>query len=284
MASARSQTAKVWNGWRAISIFEKEPGSLLPEAYRKFWHEWKLMTPTAVHYIPKESKWERNDVTGEVLPIQNVAVPVKYPYEHNLGIWGGEGIIKGFQKRSPYKRRVPHFWVPVLKRSVVYSEVLNKHISVIVTDRTIRLINDNYGFDHYLLKTPACDLKSLLALTLKRKVLLELNNKCPTYTADKMKQEEIYNQYKQYLSAYTAEDIEWYGYTFRQACEKFKKDQEALNTVQPLKHMYRSQLIEQLRTAGIKEAGETNSNEIEQIYNETSWIQKINPFGKKQET
>lgn len=60
------QVSKVWNGWRSIKIFEKEPGSLLPEAYRKFWREWRLMTPTAVHYIPKEEKWERNELTGEV--------------------------------------------------------------------------------------------------------------------------------------------------------------------------------------------------------------------------
>lgn len=60
------QIPKVWNGWRSIKAFEKEPGSLLPEAYRKFWLEWKIAAPTAVHYIPKESKWERNEITGEV--------------------------------------------------------------------------------------------------------------------------------------------------------------------------------------------------------------------------
>lgn len=57
---------RVCNGWRAVKIFDKEPGSLLPEAYVKFWREWKLATPTAVHHIPKESKWERNEITGEV--------------------------------------------------------------------------------------------------------------------------------------------------------------------------------------------------------------------------
>lgn len=67
-------------------------------------------------------------------------------------MWGGEGVVQGFQKRDKYRRRVPHFWVPILKRSVVYSEILNKYISVVVTDRTINLINSNYGFDHYLLK------------------------------------------------------------------------------------------------------------------------------------
>lgn len=86
------------------------------------------------------------------IPVQNVPLPVQYPKEHHQQMWGGEGVIQGFQKRDQRSRRVPHFWFPILKRSVVYSEVLNKYFSVIVTDRTISLINANYGFDHYLLK------------------------------------------------------------------------------------------------------------------------------------
>lgn len=69
-----------------------------------------------------------------------------------MHIWGGEGIVQGFQKKIWHQRGVPHFWVPTLKRSVVYSEVLDKYMSVIVTERAIELINTNYGFDHYLLK------------------------------------------------------------------------------------------------------------------------------------
>lgn len=75
-----------------------------------------------------------------------------YPKEAEMHIWGGEGIIQGFQKRDLYQRRVPHFWVPRLQRSAVYSEILDKYISVIVTNRAIHLIQAHYGFDHYLLK------------------------------------------------------------------------------------------------------------------------------------
>lgn len=86
-------------------------------------------------------------------PVQNVPIPLKFPPESNKQIWGGEGIIQGFLKKHKiYKRRVPHFWFPQLKRSVVYSEVLDKYMSVVVTPRTINLINENFGFDHYLLK------------------------------------------------------------------------------------------------------------------------------------
>jgi hypothetical protein len=64
---------------------------------------------------------------------------------------GGEGIVKGFEKRHPLRRRVPKFWVPVLRRSVVHSEVLGTYMPVIVTERVIQLIHENHGFDYYLL-------------------------------------------------------------------------------------------------------------------------------------
>lgn len=86
------------------------------------------------------------------MPIQNIPFPIKYPKEYDEQLWGGEGVIQGFEKRNRTKRRVPHFWVPQLKRSVVYSEILNKYISVVVTNRALNLIHSNYGFDHYILK------------------------------------------------------------------------------------------------------------------------------------
>lgn len=67
----------------------------LPAAYKKFWQEWKILKPVAVHYVPQDSKWKRDDITGEVLPVQNVPIPLKHPLEINDGIWGGESVIKG---------------------------------------------------------------------------------------------------------------------------------------------------------------------------------------------
>jgi large subunit ribosomal protein L28 len=249
----------------------------LPAAYRKFWEEWRIKRPTAVHFIPKEGKFERNPLTGEVRPIQNVPIPLMFPKESHDGIWGGEGIIKGFQKRTPYKRRVPHFWVPVLRRSVVYSEVLNEYLSVIVTDRTIDLIHECHGFDHYLLKTPACDLRSKLALQIKRKVLLNLQDGCTNWADQQGRQQTVLKDYRPYLEQYTAEEIEWYGLTFEEAILKMKKQIDAANPVVPHKVIFRSRLIEQLQEAGITEAqtGEQETSET------SSWMTKINPFAKK---
>jgi hypothetical protein len=48
----------------------------LPEAYKKFWYEWKKQKPTPVHYIPEPGKWKRNPETEEVYVACN-SLPVK---------------------------------------------------------------------------------------------------------------------------------------------------------------------------------------------------------------
>ncbi|XP_056634302.1 39S ribosomal protein L28, mitochondrial [Diorhabda sublineata] len=279
-----TKAVKTLGLFQKATELDKGLASRLPEAYKKFYREWKFTQPAAVHYIPEPGKWKRNEVTGELLPVQNIPLPVFYPKESHNHIWGGEGIVQGFLKRDKYRRRVPHFWVPILKRSVVYSEVLDKYISVVVTDRALNLINTHYGLDHYLLKTPACDLRSLLALTLKRKILQELRDGCPTFSNNPKKQKHVLEQYKQYLTAYTSEEIDWYGYSLTEACRIFqtKIEAEEQSKIVPLKQVYRAELIEKLKAASISESAE-QPQQIEQAET-ASWLQKMNPFGKKHET
>ncbi|XP_068628214.1 large ribosomal subunit protein bL28m [Battus philenor] len=281
MASSRIQATarQLSKTFKKKSRFDIGIASELPQAYKKFWREWKVLKPAAVHFIPQESKWKRDEFTGETLPVQNIPIPLKHPAEIHEGIWGGEAVIKGFQKRDERRRRVPHYWVPVLKRTVVRSEVLNTHLSVTVTDRTINLINDHYGFDHYLLKTPACDLVSMLALKLKKQILIELMNGCPRYANNPQKQKEIYDEYKTYLSSYTPEEIEWYGLTWYEALTKVAKQKEAENKPVPLKNIYRKKLVEKLKAAET----EDKNNATDEISTTTSWLSKMNPFGKKDE-
>ncbi|XP_043510014.1 39S ribosomal protein L28, mitochondrial [Frieseomelitta varia] len=244
-------------------------GAALPEEYKKFWKEWKR-TPTAVHYIEQKGKYVKNEETGEVRPVQNVPLPLLYPEEFHKGIWGGEAVIQGFTKKHKYARRYPHFWFPTLKKSVVYSEVLDKYISIVVTNRTIDLINEHYGFDHYLLKTPACDLKSELALKIKREILLSLADKT-LYPDDPLKREEIYNNYKEYLTAYTRDEIEWYGLTYKEACKKWIKHYAEKEKVMPLKLQYRAELIAELE--------QEKSQEVEKTV--TKWKLPWNPFSSR---
>ncbi|XP_076181840.1 mitochondrial ribosomal protein L28 [Ptiloglossa arizonensis] len=258
-----------------ITRWTKGIGAELPNEYKKFWKEWKIQQPTAVHYIKQEGTYWRNEETEVVSPIQNVPIPLLYPKELHQGIWGGEAVIQGFQKKGQYHRRYPHFWFPQLKKSVVYSEVLDTYMSVIVTNRTIHLIHEHYGFDHYLLKTPACDLVSELALKIKRKILLALVDKT-LYPTDPVKKEEIYAKYKEYITVYTREEIEWYGLTYKEACKKWIKQKQELKQVQPLKMIYRSQLIAQLKN--------NDHIEVKQVETYSSWLRKLNPLAKNSNT
>lgn len=60
------QTVKTLGVFKKLTKLDKGLGPRLPEAYKKFYKEWKLTEPTAVHYIPEEGTWKRNEVTGEV--------------------------------------------------------------------------------------------------------------------------------------------------------------------------------------------------------------------------
>lgn len=250
-------------------------GAALPLEYKKFWKEWKK-NPAAVHYIEKEGTY-RKTIHGEVLPVQNVPIPLLHIKESDNGIWGGEAIVQGFKKKGKYKRRVPHFWIPHLKMSVVYSEVLDTYMNIVVTQRTINLINENHGFDYYLLKTEACDLKTLLALRLKRQILLALVDKT-LYPDNPEKRAEVYAKYEKYLKNYTREEIEWYGLSYPEACNKWLKLNETVP--QPLKIQYRSELIAKLKENKIKEA----ENVDVVVPEETSWLNKLNPFSKSPKT
>lgn len=48
--------------------------------------------------------------------------------------------------------RIAHWWFPRLKRTVVYSDILDEYMSVSVTERTLKLIDQHAGFDSYILE------------------------------------------------------------------------------------------------------------------------------------
>lgn len=123
----------------------------LPEAYKKFYFEW-MDRPQPVHYIPKAGKYARNPETGITQPVQNIPLPTMFPKEFDNCLLGGESIVKGYYKSGPQIRKFPHFWVPTLKRTAVYSEILNKHMEVLATDRVIQLIHHYKGFDEYVMQ------------------------------------------------------------------------------------------------------------------------------------
>lgn len=172
-------------------------GKLLPAEFLKFREECRL-PKTPVHYISKPGKYERDELTGEVKPVQNVPLPLLFPRESHQGIWGGEAVIKGFTKKKLLVRRCPHFWTPQLKKTVVRSEILNKFMSMVVTERTMELIHQHYGFDNYILETKGNDLQSFLALSIKREMLKAIHAGCPALKDEPEKQQEILAKYKKF--------------------------------------------------------------------------------------
>lgn len=134
-----------------LDVFARGTAALLPEAYHKFYDEWKE-TPEPVHYVPRAGRYTRNEATGIVTPVQNVPIPLKYPLEFENCLLGGEAVVKGHYKTRPRIRRFPHFWIPNIKRTIVYSEILNNHMEVLATERAIQLINHYKGFDEYIMQ------------------------------------------------------------------------------------------------------------------------------------
>lgn len=184
-------------GTKIKTKFDYGLASKLPPAYHKFLAEYNEPA-SPVHFVPKSGKYVRNEETGQVTPIQNVPIPLKFPNESHQGIWGGEAVIKGFRQPDIRSRRIPRYWVPVLRREVVHSAILNKYMSLQVTERTIELIHKHKGFDNYILETKASDLQSYLALSLKREMIKAIQNGLPDLADNPAQQKELLAKYQQY--------------------------------------------------------------------------------------
>lgn len=251
-------------------------GKHLPAAYRKYVDELN-QKPSAVHHIPPKEKYRRDPVTGVVTRLQDDPPPILYPKSFQKGLWGGAGILKGFAHPRVKEEEIPWYWVPKFETSVVYSEVLDIFITTVVTKRTIQLIHKHKGFDHYLLQTPACDLRSDLALKIKRNILLALDKKELPHT-DPEKREQVYNSFRHYLQKYDSEYIQWYGLKIHEAIHKMLDEQEkAKGDPQPLKHFYRQQFIQELK----EEASRKVEEEPSTSSTLTSILGRFNPFKRK---
>jgi large subunit ribosomal protein L28 len=197
---------------------------------------------------------------------------VVYPKEADEGLWGGEGVVKGFLKyRKFYGHYTPKYWFPTLLKTTVYSEILDKYLKVVVTKRTLRLIDDAYGFDHYILNTPVQDLRSQLGLNLRRMMLVALVKR-DFHLNDPQKRDMVYNKFKQY--EVPLEEAEWFGLTTAQAITRQKVIEAYQNQTQPLKIKFAAELVEKLKE--LKEKGELPAPEETE-----SWMEKIkDPFRK----
>lgn len=203
-----------------------------------------LAEPKPVHWIPDTRKYTY-DKHGTRVPVQNHPIHVRYPAQCNKGLWAGEGIVVCYAKkevkkpRDIFSPRIPKWYNPLVVNRVLYSEILDRWLTIPCTNRAMDLIDDAFGLDHYILKTSERDLNSKLGMDLKREMLVALAKKS-LYPNDLEKREKIYNRYKQY--EIPLEEAEWVGLSISEALDKARRLEEARPVV-PLKTILTEQFI-----------------------------------------
>ncbi|KAM9584454.1 large ribosomal subunit protein bL28m isoform 1-T1 [Trichechus inunguis] len=224
--------------------------SRLPQHYLRTLKE--APTPTPVHYRPHGAKFKINPKNGQRERVEDVPIPLYYPPESQLGLWGGEGWILGHRYVSNHKRskRVRKIWKPQLFQRELYSEILDKKFSVTVTMRTLDLIDEAFGFDFYILKTPKEDLCSKFGMDLKRGMLLRLARQDPQlHPDDPERRAAIYDKYREFVVPEA--EAEWVGLTLDEAVEKQRLLEEKDPT--PLFKDYVDELVGQLQRQALSE-------------------------------
>lgn len=111
---------------------------------------------------------------------------------------------------------MPWWFRPGLRQSVAYSEILDRHMLITMTERTRRLIEEAAGFDNYILRVgktrptfswdeaPFClqthqlDLRSRAGMRLKREMLLALIRK-DLRPADPRRRDKIIQKYEKFI-------------------------------------------------------------------------------------
>jgi len=199
-----------------------------------------------------------------------------FPKEADEGLWGGEGLIAGLRCRglriAPV--HVPRMWKSKLMSRVFYSEILDKWMEIVVTTRTLDLIDEAHGFDMYILKTHEVDLKSRLGMRLKRDMLLALARRS-IYPNDPIKRDAICDKYREFVI--TEEESEWVGLSLYEAEQKQHdvEEEERKKSTRPLKVDLFDSLSAKLSKITLTE------NEMADP-SVSSWIKKLSPFQDKQ--
>lgn len=183
--------------------------------------------------------------TGRVERVTDTPIPVWYPTQCDTQIWGGEGLPRIFYKyRTFFGAYTPRIHHPNLFDTVMYSEILDKHMKLVMTESAMMQVDDAEGFDNYLLKTPVEDFKSRLALRLRRKLLISLAKE-DYFPDDPEKHKYIKEKYKDYVVP--LEEAEYHGLEIKEAVTKLKIDEQKGRETIPLKVLYAEALLNELK-------------------------------------
>ncbi|KAI6180938.1 39S ribosomal protein L28, mitochondrial [Aphelenchoides besseyi] len=234
----------------------------LPFHYQQRYWRNVLSDAQPVHYEPPAQSlmWDTKrliEVELEDYPIR----PLPNVPEMQQGLWGGEGVVKGYRESAPFvkkkvlpRRWYPRWWFPEYYNAILYSEVLDQYLKITVTYRSQRLIDEAYGLDFYLLKTPEIDVNSKLGNRLKRAILVKLAQG-NYYPDDEQKRCYIEQKYSQFVLP--LEEAEWVGLDLNEACRKLQ-DIEDNTASKPEKYRYEEELLARLRS------GEDSIDEAEE--------------------
>lgn len=187
--------------------------------------------------VTKYLDYNQDHETGYVYREPDQPVHVVNPPNSETGLWGGLGMVEGFHKPKRLKPRITRVWFPLLEKHTFYSDILDTHINIEVTVRTLELIDKHQGFDFYILKTPVQDLVSEFGRRLQHKMLIALAVDNRDYIKEK---------YKDYIRP--LEEVSWHGLKENEALTKFKLMRIEESIEPPLKVTYANQLIESLKS------------------------------------
>lgn len=224
---------------RLFKLTHNKSIAALPKPYLDYLEESRA-PPERVVDSPPDTKYldyDQDYETGYVYRKPDQPIPVIRPPRAENALWGGLGMVEGFKKPKKLKPRWAQLWWPTLERHTFYSDILDVHINVEVTERTLELIDNNQGFDFYILKTPIRDLGSEFGRRLKHKMLLALARDDREY---------IRKKYKDYIRP--VEEVAWHGLKENEALSKFRLMRVEETIDPPLRLTYARQLIEELKS------------------------------------
>lgn len=240
------------------------PGSLRSRLPKHFKDKYlaKLETrPGVRHQEPYEAKYRIDAETGFRIPIQDPPVRTIRPASYDRALFGGERVIYGYEKDQPntvngpftkvddsQHKKCPHFWFPVYKTHMFFSEILDRYIQVPVTDTTLDAVDAKNGFDLYILETDVVNLDSRTGELLKKEMMTRLwAGEAGPNGADAETRKNIFDKYKEHLLP--IEEVEWLGLTIAEACAKQMKIEEKTvdNNLIPLKFAFAKKVYDELK-------------------------------------
>lgn len=230
---------------RLFKLSHKQAVRDLPKEYLEYLERSRAPCERVVDSPPETRYLDYNQDhdTGYVYRVPDQPIHVVRPENSQKGLWGGLGMVEGFEKPKKLKPRINRVWAPTIEKHTFYSDILDTYLNVEVTDRTLELVDKHQGFDFYILETPDQNLHSELGRRLKHKMLRALTFDSRDYIKEK---------YKAFIKPLG--EIEWHGLKENDAISKFKLMRVEETIEPPLKVTYARQLIEHLKKSKQDEA------------------------------